>query len=300
MELAPIVLFVYNRPWHLRQTVESLNKNELAESSELFIFSDGPKSEKGRKKIFEVREYCKTITGFKSVTLIEREWNLGLGNSIITGVTEIINKYGRIIVLEDDIISSPFFLKFMNDALEIYKDIPKVMHISGYMFPVNGELPETFFYRATSCWGWATWKRAWNRFELDADKLLKSIKNKRLQHEFDIKGSMKYFDMLRDNANGKIDIWAIRWYASVFLEDGLCLHPGESLVNNCGHDGSGIHCGASNVFRVKLAEKRVSNFTKDIRENECAVRLMADFNKSLKSPFLVRVLNKVKRIFNGN
>jgi len=163
--LAPIVLFVYNRPWHMRQTIEALQKNELAEVSELFIFSDGPKSEADKEKVLEVREYIKTIPGFKSVTLIKRERNIGLAQSIITGVTDVINRYGRIIVLEDDMVTSPYFLKFMNEALEFYKDAEKVVCVHGYIYPIEAKLPETFFLRGADCWGWATWKRGWDLFD---------------------------------------------------------------------------------------------------------------------------------------
>lgn len=145
MESAPIALFVYNRIWHTKQTIESLQRNEMAEANELFVFSDGPKFGNDREKVSDVREYCKTITGFKRVTLIERQQNLGLAQSIITGVAEIVNCYGRIIVLEDDMISSPYFLRFMNEALEFYKDEEKVISIHGYIYPLKTRLPDSFF-----------------------------------------------------------------------------------------------------------------------------------------------------------
>ncbi|KKO18108.1 MAG: putative methyltransferase [Candidatus Brocadia fulgida] len=225
MELAPIALFVYNRPWHLRQTVESLNKNELAEFSELFVFSDGPKSEADKEKVLAVRKYIKTISGFKSVNIVEREQNLGLGNSIITGVTEIINRYGRIIVLEDDMISSPYFLRFMNEALEFYEDEERVASIHGYIYPLKTLLPETFFLRGADCWGWATWKRGWNLFETDGSKLLYELKKNNLLRKFDLNGTYPYTRMLKDQAKGKNHSWAIRWHASLFLKEKLTLYP---------------------------------------------------------------------------
>ena len=141
--------------------------------------------------------------------IIERDENRGLADSIISGVTEIVNRYGRIIVLEDDLVLSSQFLNYMNDALEIYKDSEKVMHISGYMFPVKGELPETFFYRTTSCWGWATWKRAWDSFEPDSNKLLNIIKDKGLKRKFDIEGSTGHYKMLQMQSKGKVNSWAV-------------------------------------------------------------------------------------------
>ncbi len=131
--LAPIILFTYNRPWHTRQTIEALQKNLYADKSRLIILSDGPKTEIDVPKVQKVREYIKTVKGFRSIEIIEREKNWGLANNIIDGVTRIINEYGKIIVLEDDIVTSPYFLKFMNEALEFYKDEERVMHISGYM-----------------------------------------------------------------------------------------------------------------------------------------------------------------------
>ena len=158
IHLSPIVLFVYNRPWHTKQTVEALQKNELAKESELFIYSDEAKNKDVRKSVDEVREYIGKIDGFKKVTIIKREKNWGLANSIIDGVTKTVNEYGKIIVLEDDLITSPYFLKFMNEALEFYKEEQKVWHISGWSYPINtNNIDDVFFLRVMNCWGWATW-----------------------------------------------------------------------------------------------------------------------------------------------
>jgi len=174
MQPAPIVLFVYNRPRHTRQTIEALRKNELAGESDLFIFSDAPKNEEMEEKVKEVREYIKNIDGFKKVTVIEREENRGLAKSIIEGVTKIVKEHGRVIVLEDDIVTSPYFLRFMNDALEFYKGQERVMHISGYVYPIETDgVDDTYFVKPASCWGWATWGRAWSSFKKDASIYLK-------------------------------------------------------------------------------------------------------------------------------
>ena len=159
MSLAPIVLFVYNRPEHTRKTVKALQDNDLTDESILYIFSDAAKNDDEVENVEKVREYIRTISGFKQIIIIEREKNYGLANSIISGVTEIVNKYGKIIVLEDDLVTSKYFLSFMNDALEIYKDENKVICIHGYIYPIKSELPETFFIKGADCWGWATWKR---------------------------------------------------------------------------------------------------------------------------------------------
>jgi hypothetical protein len=184
----------------------------------------------------------------------------------------------------------------MNDALDHYEDIQEVMHVSGYMFPVRGKLPETFFYRATSCWGWATWKRAWDKFELDAKKLLAKFKDAKQRWEFDIRGTMDYYKMLRSQARNNTDAWAARWYASVFFNDGLCLHPGISFVNNIGHDNTGLHCRPTDIYNVEVSKERISHFTGEIKESEQAIILMSDFYQSLNKPFFIRAFDKLKQI----
>ena len=169
MKLAPVVLFVYNRHGLLRATVEALRRNDLAKESELFIFSDAARIPSHENDVAKVRKYIKKINGFKKITIIERGRNWGLAKNIIDGVSSIVNKYGRVIVVEDDLVTSRYFLRFMNEALKRYDKVPKVMHISGYIYPINkAALPSTFFLLGkTSCWGWATWKRAWKYFDND-------------------------------------------------------------------------------------------------------------------------------------
>ena len=294
-EKAPIAFFAYNRPEHTKRSLESLSKCEGAAESELFIFCDGPKKPEDEEAVKEVRALLKNRKWCGKVNIIERDENMGLANSIISGVTETVNRYERIIVLEDDLILSPQFLNYMNDALEIYKDNPRVMHISGYMFPVREKLPETFFYRVASCWGWATWKRAWDRFENDPNKLMKDIEKTGRKWDFNINGSYVFYNFLLEQAAGKLDSWAIPWYASVFLADGLCLHPGRSLVQNIGYDGSGIHCENSDEYDVDVSNERIVYFTREIRECEEAVNMMVAFYSSPYRAFYCRVLNKLKQ-----
>src|ERR1700744_1050421 len=170
--LAPIALFVYNRPDHTRRTLSYLQKNILAEESRLFIFSDGPKPPADETKVEQVRQLIQEISGFKSVKIISSKQNLGLANSIIKGVTQLVNEYGKVIVFEDDLLSSPYTLEYFNEALTRYADEEKVMHIGAYMFGIdNKNLPETFFYRIVYSWVWATWNRAWKNFVPDIDVL---------------------------------------------------------------------------------------------------------------------------------
>jgi len=254
LDLAPIVLFVYNRPDHTRQTVEALQKNVLAVGSELFIYSDAAKNENAEQKVNEVREYIKSIDGFKKITIIEREKNWGLANSIIDGVTKIVNEYGKIIVLEDDLVTSPYFLKFMNEALEFYKDEEKVMSISGYTYPFK--MPKNYkedvflFYRSSS-WGWATWKHEWSNVDFSITKKHEIFHNKQMQKSFN-KGGNDLFAMLKMQMEGKINSWAIRFALSHSLQNKFGLFSIKSLAQNIGHDDSGTHCGTSDAWKVDI------------------------------------------------
>lgn len=222
--------------------MESLLQNAEAKDSDLFIFSDGPKNEKTVRGVADNREYIHTVTGFKTVTIVEREKNWGLANSLIAGITDVINKYGRVIVVEDDLILSPYFLKFMNDGLEKYKDDDRVGTITGFVPPIEEKLPETFFLTYFQCWGWATWKRAWDLLETDARPLLKGLRFKR--KKFDVGGGVCNYGNLYCQKVGLVDSWYLRYYASLFLKGKLSLYPGRSVATNEGLDGSGTHCGA--------------------------------------------------------
>lgn len=296
--LAPIVLFVYNRPAHTRQTIEALQRNEHAQESDLFIFSDAPKNPAAAEAVSVVREYIRTITGFKSIRIVERDKNWGLANSIIDGVTTVVNKYGRIIVLEDDLITSPYFLSYMNMALETYKDDEKVMHISGYMFPVNAtRLPETFFLRPTTCWGWATWDRAWKHFSKEPRKLLDEYSEQTI-YRFNMDGSYNYWEQVKQNDIGVINTWAVFWYASVFQMDGLCLHPAVSMTNNIGHDGTGEHCKEGDAFYSTLASKPITFYENNIVESLQARNITKRYLRKLRPHLFHRISAAIKRRLN--
>ncbi len=239
MDYAPIVLFTYNRADHTQQAVESLLKNEEAKESDLFIFSDGAKTPEKQKGVDDNRAYIHTVSGFKSVTIIEHEKNQGLANSLIAGITEIVNKYGRVIVVEDDLILSPFFLQFMNEALDKYAENDRVSAVSAFLNPIDCKAPETFFLRYFACWGWATWKRGWDLMNLDTKDLLKKIRFK--TRDFNIGGYGGFYGMLYCQKVGLVDSWAVRFYASSFLAGKLVLFPGQSLALQNGMDGSGTH-----------------------------------------------------------
>ena len=299
MNLAPIVLFCYNRPDHTRQTIEALQKNELAKESELFIFSDAAKNEDAVEKVNEVRRYIKAINGFKKVTVTERGKNWGLADSIIDGVTKIINEYGKIIVLEDDLVTSPYFLKFMNEALEFYKNEKKVWHISGWNYPIKTDgLEDVFFWRLMNCWGWATWSDRWSYYEKDINKTIKEFSQLDIK-KFNLDGVENFWQQIILNKEGKINTWAIFWYATIFKQNGLCLNPTQTFVENIGHDASGVHCGESCSFSGDLSLNNHIELTGRFEENEISVKRIQDFYKSQKKSFLVRGINKLSRILIG-
>lgn len=253
LRFAPITLFVYNRLEHAKKTVESLLANDIAKESILVIYSDGPKNIHEREQIETVRKYIRSIKGFRKVHIIERQKNYGLADNIISGVSEIVNKYGKIIVLEDDLVLSPHFLEYMNDALRKYFSCEKVMQISGYMYPIKIHTYEdAFFLPFTESWSWGTWKRAWKTFDPNVDRSPLFQKNKRRKWEFNIQGAFDYARMLSDYFAGKNNSWAVRWHAHVFFRKGIVLFPKISLVENQGFDNTGTHTRLNPLYTQPL------------------------------------------------
>lgn len=297
---APIVLFVYNRPDHVCRGVKSLQANYLARESDLFIFSDAPKTDGDREDVAEVRQFIHRIDGFRSVTIIERDENWGLARSIIDGVTTMTNRYGRVIVLEDDLVLSPHFLRFMNEALEMYKDEEYVGHIQACDFTKDPSLPDTFLIKWTGSWGWATWQRAWKYFNPDGQQLLDELEKRKLTREFDFNGKYGFTRMLRRQIEGKNNSWAIRWNASLFLNNILSLNVGKSLVSNEGFDGSGTNCGggglyASNLYMQPLAVEKIT----PIEENKEARKAFERYYGHTNS-FWAKAIRRIKRTLRGD
>lgn len=286
---APIALFVYNRPQHTARTLKFLQQNELAAESRLFIFSDGAKSDADLEMVDKVRDLIKDADGFKSIEIIRRKENIGLANSIIAGVTKLVADYGQVIVFEDDLISSPYTLTYFNESLNRYRQEEKVMHIGAYMYNLKGEnVPETFFYRAATSWGWATWDRAWKHFEPNIDKLMGQF-TAADKRAFSIEHTMNFWKQMKDFKNGRNNSWAIRWYASIFLKKGLTLNPSQSLVNNIGHDGSGIHSGINDIYNVVINPKRIAQFPKTIIEDQEAYAAVKSFLSTRKGTLWQRI-----------
>lgn len=241
-DLAPIVLFVYNRPEHTRRTLAALAANPLAIDSDLIIYADGPKKPEHAETVAQARKVARSASGFKSVKWIEREENWGLARSIITGVSEVCFEHGRAIVVEDDLLVAPQFLTFVNQGLDRYANEQGVFQVSGYMFPVPAQpSSDGLFLPLISCWGWGTWQRAWSQFDTSAAGYAQLERDHELRARFNLDGKYDYFGMLKDQVEGKIDSWGVRWLLSVFLKGGLVLYPSSSLVQNAGVDGSGTH-----------------------------------------------------------
>jgi len=272
---APLALFVYKRLWHTRQTVEYLQRNRLADQTDLIIFSDGPAREEDALAVAEVRDYIQSITGFKSVVVLESDENKGLSRSIIGGVEHVLASHDSVIVLEDDMVTAPGFLAYMNDALYEYQHDTDVISIHAYVLPVESALPDTFFLRGADCWGWATWRRGWSLFEADGSKLLAALEQRKLTRQFDFDNSYRYTKMLRDQIRGRNDSWAVRWYASAFLEDKLTLYPGKALVANIGLDASGTHSVATSVYDGELQMDYRGLQRIELQENPQARSLMS-------------------------
>jgi GT2 family glycosyltransferase len=283
MTLAPIVLFVYNRPHHTLKTLESLKNNDLSEQSVLHIYCDGPKKnctpedlEQIRlvRKIAREQQWCGTVTVFESDTNDTHPVNL------VKRVTEVVSKSGRIIVLEDDLVLGKGFLKYMNDALELYENEEKVMYISGYLPPVlKKNLPETFFVQNFSNWGWGTWKRAWDKFIHDANDIVALINSPEQIRRFNMDGSINHYILLTKCAEGPWKYWDVRWFGTVVANNGLILHPKKSLVRNIGHDKSGMHCDDDFLLKHQPIINYVSVNKVPLKENMSARR-------SIKNLFL--------------
>lgn len=277
MSLAPVVLFVYNRPEHTRRALEALRHNPEAARTELVIYADGPLRECDRAKVAAVRELLQEVPGFRRVTVRAAESNRGLASSIIDGVTRVVTEHGRAIVLEDDLVVSPHFLAFMNEALAYYAEAERVMHVSGYWFPIGLEPePSAFFLPVPSSWGWATWARAWRWFEKDPVGLTQQFSPED-RRRFNLDGANDFWEQVVHNLKGKADTWAIFWYAAIFRRKGLCLYPSRSLVRNDGSDGSGVHCVITDIYQGELAPDRPARFPTVLEENSAALTALKAF-----------------------
>ena len=269
---APIIVFVYARPEHTKKMFESLEKNYHIKESDVFIFSDYQKNERSKEKVNEVRKYINETLDknkFKSVTIFEAKKNTGLAKSVISGVTEVINKYGKAIVLEDDLILSKNFIDYMNDALDYYGKDKKIWSISGYNLPItipNEYDKDVYFSYRGSSWGWATWKDRWATVDWNVSDYQKFKHNIFKRNKFN-RGGFDLSQMLDAQMHKKCDSWAIRWCYQQSKENSFTVYPVKSLVKNIGLDGSGTHLANTNDYSVEVNDEKIE-FTKEIILNK--------------------------------
>ncbi|HBG65480.1 MAG TPA: sugar transferase [Treponema sp.] len=302
MPCAPIVLFVYNRPDHTARTLEALAGNELAPSSELFVFADGPRpgaSPEQLQRIAETRAVVRRPYAFKSLSVQEAPQNKGLAASIISGVTEIVQRYGSVIVLEDDIVTGRYFLTYMNEALERYEQQKSIWHITGWCDPFMTKGDDyAWLYPVMDCWGWATWADRWSHFKKDIPELKQRF-TPPLIKKFNINGTEPVmWEQVLENENGTKNTWAIFWYAALFLQGGLCLAPSKSLVRNIGFDNSGEHCGENAAQEITASlDSRIVRFPEKLQVSRFEFRQLQRFmRKKNKLTFRRLLLRKTKDV----
>lgn len=292
---APIVLFVYNRPIHTQKTISALQANNLASQSDLYIFSDAPKNETAFTAVNEIRAYIKLVKGFKSITIIQQETNLGLANSIITGVTQIINKFGKVIVVEDDLLLSTNFLDFMNTSLNFYENNPSILSISGYNMAVkpnpNSQFDVYFAARAAS-WGWATWANKWKGIDWEVSDFNTFSKNSKQIKLFKINGS-DMFKMLKQQQKGLNNSWAIRYCYHQFKNNLYTVYPIVSKVKNMGFGTVATHTkGKYNRFDCELdtSNKTQFNYCENVYIDPVIIKQFRNIN-GIRQRIISKILN---------
>ena len=294
------MLFVYNRPDLLKKVITNLKKNSLSKKSELYIFSDAAKKNKfDFVNVSSVRNYIKKIKGFKKINIIERKKNLGLYENITSGLNLIFKKKKTAIILEDDILVSKHFLKYMNDSLKFYKNNIKVGSICGSLPFLSKNLPNTFFLHYQDCWGWATWKRSWKLYSHNSSLLLKKINQKKLKKKFDLDNNYKFSKYLKENIIKKRS-WATNWYASLFIKKKINLFPGYQMCKNIGF-GSMSTNSKIEFELFDLSFKKIEVKKIDLQESILGYKELTKYYSKIVKEFKIkyykfRITNKIKNI----
>lgn len=244
---APVIVFAYNRLEHMRVLLQQLEENEMASETDVYIFSDGPKGTDSSVEAVRayLRDYSRETTAFRKVEVFFAERNRGLATSVISGVNRIFEEYDRVIVLEDDLHISHMFLKYMNRALDFYRNKQEIWSISGYSFPMKTMFcyPHDVFYSYRGCsWGWATWKDRFQSVDWNVSTYDTFLKDKKIQKRFN-RGGKDLTPMLIRQMNHEIDSWAVRWCYEQSRQNKYTVYPVHTLVENAGRDGSGTNCG---------------------------------------------------------
>ena len=266
---SPIALFVYNRLQHTKKVIEAIKKNHISQRSTIYVFSDFSDVEFEKNKIKKIRNYLNNLNGFKKIIIVQRKYNLGTSNNIVLGLNQIFKKHDKCIIIEDDIIISKNFLYQMNYFLEKFNKITNIASIEGYMYPVKFKksIPDYFFLKGTGCWGWATWKDRWSHFEKNSEKLINEFTEEDIKN-FNLDNTESFWSQVIDNHSGRINTWAIFWYATIFKNKGLCMNPFYSYVKNIGFDGSGTHKNFNKIFQDSQVLNNYGEFKPQINTEE--------------------------------
>lgn len=292
---APIALFVHARPDHMSRTLEALAANRGAAEADLIIFADAARNDRERAAVEAVRARARAASGFRSVALVERPQNYGLARNITEGVSQVVSQYGRVIVVEDDVVTGPHFLAFMNEALDRYADDPKVWHVNGWTYPVELRPDDgPFFTPIMECWGWATWADRWRHYRKDPAGLLARWPKSMIER-FNIGGGYDFWRDIRRNREGVVNTWGVFWYATIFEQGGLCLSPARSHVVNIGIDGSGVNSGSLDIYASDMAIGAMpSQWPSEAVEDEAAWARIRDFLLSRRPPLWRRAASRSK------
>lgn len=300
-DYAPVAMFAYNRPNHLQQTLAALAVNEGAAFTELYIFCDGPKqgiTEEKLNDIQRVHQLANSETRFKKVNVVIQPQNKGLANSIIEGVTNVLNSHHKIIVLEDDILAGKHFLSYMNESLARYEDNNKIKQVSAFAFDLDFPKKNAcYFIPLTTTWGWATWQRAWTEIDFMAAGYEVLHENRKLRSRFNLNDSYDYSTMLFEQMEkNTIDSWGIRYWWSVFKSGGLVLHPDHSMVQNIGFDHSGVHCADDSIADINNwnSQYLINSFPEKIKHEPVYFKALQKFLKAAKPAFRTSLLKRVK------
>lgn len=306
--LAPIVLFVYNRPWHTEKTLKALQDNYLANESILYIYCDGPKqdiSDVGNININLVRNIVRMEQWCKEVHILESKKNLGLADSIKMGVTDILEQFEKVIVMEDDLVTSPFFLTFMNKALDYYRSRKSVFSISGHSMPHKMmQIPDDYPYEVyvslrNDSWGWGTWTDRWNQIDWNA-KVYNLINNDENLQEALNRGGDDIFEMLQLQLNGKLNIWSIYFTLAHFVNHAVAITPVHSYVNNIGLDGSGENCKCYPAMNNKVLNINPNfKFLDILYEDRRIINAFYSANLRKARPIWQKIINRLSRYLLG-
>lgn len=263
-ELAPIILFVYNRPSHTKEVIKGLLSNPEAKDSMLFVFADGPKQNASKENIERIkatRDYIHTISGFKDIIIDESQSNRGLANATIRGCTMVINKYGKMIVLEDDDVPSPFFLSYINRCLDKYYENDYVWCVSGYtdttLLPPKQDGDDLFYVNRPSSWGFGTWKRCWDKVIWDIPTLKGLFSFQSIISKYNKWAGLDASGIMLGLFEGCNSSWSVRYNFAAFLNRAVTILPNKTLITNTGLDGSGTHCGIQDVHQLQTMDRDV-------------------------------------------